>query len=442
MAGAWRSLVVLALVGTAQACTAPGAWAATAAGRPATFSAAPGEHNDLTVGAAAGTTVGSGGLVAIERVTFHDAGGPIGVGLWCLPLPLGDAQCEPDGVQNGGAYGYQGPEIHLGDQDDRARLGNLPRAGRPTTAFVDGGSGDDQLENVGSGQANFDGGDGDDRLIGGLSMSGGAGADLLRGAAGQFSTASYADHGATAVHVTLDAKADDGAAGEGDDVQTTNVRGGGGADVITGDGAGNELEGALGDDVLDGGAGDDVLSGQEGADELNGGGGDDSVDARYLSSGLSGVADARDTVTCGAGDDRVQADAIDRVSADCEDVDAGFSTPPARLTTPARIGRTGSATFTLRLAAPAAATAFRGTFRLLDAAGRPVSSRARFELGKAAPVARLRVRLNAVTRRRLARSRSRRLALIAERTSRAPDLASRGYERINARVTLRRAARR
>ena len=442
MSRAWRTLAVLALAGSAQLCAAQGAWAGTATGRPATFVAATGERNDLTVGSVPGTTLGSGGLVAIERVTFADAGNPISAGLWCLPLPLGEAQCEPDGAQNGGAYGYQGPEIHLGDGDDKAHLGTLPRSGRPTSAFVDGGPGDDLIENGGSSPSTFDGGDGNDTLIGGLFMSGGAGADLLQGTAGQFVLASYADHDATGVRVTLDGSANDGVDGEGDDVRTRNVGGSPGPDVITGSATGNRLEGATGDDVLNGGGGDDELSGDEGADKLAGGDGNDNIDASFQSVGLSGVPDRADIVTCGAGDDRVTADPVDRVSLDCELASVRFSAAPATLVKAARLSRTGIATFTLRLAAPATAEAIRGTFRLLDAAGRPVSSRARFTLSKANAVARLRVRISAATRRRLARSRAGSLALIAERTSRPVDQASGGYERANTRVTLRRAARR
>jgi Ca2+-binding RTX toxin-like protein len=441
MTGARRTLVALALAVLVQAGAAEGASAGSATGRPATFVAAAGERNDLTVGSVAGTTLGAGGLVGIERVTFSDAGAPINAGLWCLPLPLGEAQCDPDGVQNGGAYGYQGPEIQLGDLDDRARLGTLPRSGRPTSAFVDGGPGDDVID-AGSALATLDGGDGNDTLIGGLFMSGGAGADLMRGTAGQFDWSSYADHGAKGVDVTLDDKANDGAAGEGDDARTRNVRGSDGADVITGNASANRLEGKIGNDVLDGGGGDDELSGEEGADKLLGGGGDDLVDATYLSSGLLGVADRADTVTCGVGKDRVTADAIDRVAADCEVLEVGFATSPATLATVARMSRAGSAGFVLRFAQPATAAATRGALRLLDTTGRPVSSRARFTLSKAGPVARLRVRLHAATRRRLARSRSGAVTLIAERTSRPTDLASPGYERINTRVTLRRGARR
>jgi len=440
MTGAWRTCAVLALAAAVQAFAAQSAWAATATGRPATFVAAPGERNDLTVGSVPGTTLVGTGLVAIERVTFSDAAGPISAGLWCVPLPLGEAQCEPDGVQNGGAYGYQGPEIQLGDLDDRARLGTLPRSGRPTTAFVDGGPGDDVID-AGPALAAFDGGDGNDTLIGGLFMSGGAGADLLRGTPGQFDWASYADHGAKGVTVTLDATANDGGAGEGDDAQTRNVRGSAGADVITGNGSANRLEGGIGNDVLDGGGGDDELSGEEGADRLVGRDGDDSIDATHLSSGLSNVADRADSVTCGEGKDRVTADEIDRVAADCELLEAGFTTS-ATLTTTARMSAAGSASFLLALVQPATAAVTRGAVRLLDGAGRPVSSRARFALRRAGPVARLTVRVNAATRRRLARSRSGSLGLIAERTSRPADLASPGYERINTRVTLRRSARR
>ncbi|MEY2517423.1 MAG: hypothetical protein QOJ89_4781 [bacterium] len=442
MPGASRTLAVLAALCAAQAGAAQGASAATASGRPATFVAAPGERNDLTVGSAPGTTIGDAGLVSIERVTFADAAGPISAGLWCLPLPLGDAQCDPEGVQNGGVYGYRGPEIHLGDGDDRAHLGTLPRSGRTTNAFVDGGTGDDLLENLGPSLATLHGGDGDDTLIGGLFESGGAGADLLQGTADQFDEASYADHDATGVHVTLDGKANDGAAGEGDDARTRNVGGSPGPDVITGNADANRLEGATGDDILDGAGGDDDLSGDEGADKLIGGAGNDNIDASFQSVGLSGVPDRADRVTCGAGDDRVTADPVDTVSADCELVSVRFHAPPATLTTAARMSAAGVATYTLRLAAPASATAIRGTFRLLDGAGHPASSRARFALGPGSAAARLRVRIDAATRRRLARSGAGRLALIAERTSRPKDGASGGYERVDAPVTLRRPTRR
>ena len=214
------------------------------------------------------------------------------------------------------------------------------------------------------------------------------------------------------------------------------------ADVITGSATPNRLEGATGDDVLDGGGGDDELSGDEGADKLVGGTGDDNIDASFQSVGISGVPDRTDTVTCGTGDDRVTADPVDRVSVDCELASVRFNAPPATLTTAARMNAAGVATYTLRLAAPATATAIRGSLRLLDAAGRPLSSRARFTLSKGSAVARLRVRISAATRRRLARSSTRKLAVIAERTSRPADDASGGYERVNAPVTLRRAARR
>ena len=98
-------------------------------------------------------------------------------------------------------------------------------------------------------------------------LVGGSGADLLEGGGGN-DTASYADQGAP-VSVTLNAGADDGAPGEGDAVNTENVRGTTGPDVLIGDDGPN---------ALFGGDGDDTLQGRGSADALIGEGGRDSAD--------------------------------------------------------------------------------------------------------------------------------------------------------------------
>ncbi len=108
--------------------------AGTAPGRPAQVTAAPGERNALTVDAGAG-----GG------VQFSDASAPIGLGLWCVPFPPGQALCDPDGdgrVTDGG-----GVRVALGDGDDRATVRWIPGTGvRPGVITVTGGAGDDSLE--------------------------------------------------------------------------------------------------------------------------------------------------------------------------------------------------------------------------------------------------------------------------------------------------------
>ncbi|HEV7885132.1 MAG TPA: hypothetical protein VGO81_16285, partial [Solirubrobacteraceae bacterium] len=275
----------------------------------------------------------------------------------------------------------------------------------------------------------FDGGDGNDTLVAGPAASayllGGAGADAMTSGAGCCAVAGYTDHDAAGVHVTLDGKANDGSAGEGDDVRTSGVTGSPGPDVITGDARANSLSGGGGADVLDGG------------------GGDDSIDATVQDAPAS---DGADTVTCGAGDDAVVADANDKVALDCERIGVGVSGGPELVLEmgAARAGRSGLVALAYRVQNPNPDNALtsRSTFRLVDGKGRAASSTAEFVLGRDVNVAAVRVRLSRATRRRLARSRSGALSLIAQRVTRdaSPASSASGYEQFNLRVTIRRAA--
>jgi Ca2+-binding RTX toxin-like protein len=156
-----------------------------------------------------------------------------------------------------------------GNDADNALLGN------GGNDMLGGGGGNDQL----------DGGAGDDTL------AGGAGSDTLTGGDGS-DTASYAESGA-GVRVALDGKPGDGASGENDSVDTENVTGSPGDDVLIGN---------AGVNVLSGGAGNDRILGGAGADVLDGGAGDDILQS------LDGV---KDTVTCGDGEDGVVSDRRD-----------------------------------------------------------------------------------------------------------------------------------
>jgi hypothetical protein len=401
---------------------ADAAQAGTATGRPAQFTAAPGERNDLSVDAGAGGSA-----------QFVDAGAPIGLGLFCLPLPLGQAQCDPDGDPRDTDGG--GVVVDLGDLDDRATIRGLPGTGvHPGSIRVAGGAGDDELTSSAPGFVRFEGGDGDDRLVTGANGSalllGGAGADLMASGATCCMTASYEDHDARGVRVTLDGKANDGSTGEGDDVQTSTVLGSPGPDVITG------------------GAGDDTLTGGGGADVLDGAGGDDAIDATLRNAGAGIGPDGADRVTCGAGDDRVIADPGDRTALDCETIHVGAPPRPELVFAigPGRVTRSGVLNMTFRVKFPEAGStdAARSTLRLLDGRGRTASSTVKFVLGGAANVAHVRIRMNRATRRRLARSRTGALHLVAQRVSRnaLAELAPAGYDRINAPVTIRRARRR
>ena len=168
--------------------------------------------------------------------------------------------------------------------------------------------------------------------------------------------------------ITLAGGADDGRPGEADDLRGVErivlrtpgrVVGTDGPDEIVFSQVGSDSE-------LVGGGGDDRLRGGDGADRLDGGAGDDNIDGGFgddtitggpgrdvISADLAGgdcgplwckypygndTVDVRDgevdSVTCGAGTDRVMADAADVVAPDCEQVDraggAAAASGPAR----------------------------------------------------------------------------------------------------------------
>jgi hypothetical protein len=153
--------------------------------------------------------------------------------------------------------------------------------------------------------------------------------------------------------------------GEREDRLTSSVDlavlalGGGGADSLTTSAAADILVGNDGNDVLDGGEGNDQVNGSEGDDTLRGRAGDDLLQAGPGSDSVDagpGDDDIRlrdgvaDRVACGEGDDKVDADALDEVAADCETVtrpsapvDPGTGQPvPDPTTTPGPGGGTGS----------------------------------------------------------------------------------------------------
>ena len=151
---------------------------------------------------------------------------------------------------------------------------------RPDVEDVRGGRGNDVL--IGSAVANrLFGAEGADLLhaLGGNDLlDGGAGADRHLGGTGT-DTATYAARTAPVV-VDLDDVADDGQAGEADDVRSDVevVIGGTAADRLTGSAGPNRLEGRSGSDRLSGLGGDDRLLGGADVDFGNGGTGVDACD--------------------------------------------------------------------------------------------------------------------------------------------------------------------
>lgn len=137
-----------------------------------------------------------------------------------------------------------------------------------------------------------------------------------------------------------------------DDLVGTNapdtLLGGPGKDSLDGRGGDDRLRGQAGDDtlidhagddVLRGGFGDDTFGGNPGRDEIFGGPGNDillddaGVDAFHggegndvigipgFGPGAPSLPFESDAITCGPGNDRVTAHAVDQVAGDCEVVE-------------------------------------------------------------------------------------------------------------------------
>ena len=243
---------------------------------------------------------------------------------------------------------------------------------------ITGGSGADILDGN-NGANTLNGGPGDDIIGGAL------GADVLIGGDG-IDSVSYVTR-TDDVTVTLDGVADDGEAGEGDNVAADieNVSGGLGDDVIRGSAVANTLQGGPGDDLLDGGAGPDLISGGigidtvdysartlavsvdldgvpddgeagegdnvvtdvediiggsgpdilrgggganhiiggAGADDIDGLAGPDTIEAGAGADTIQAKDGTTDVIACGDGNDTLTRDTQDIVVSDCENVDGG-----------------------------------------------------------------------------------------------------------------------
>ena len=329
-----------ALPGAAHAATA------STTGATLNYIADGGERNEVTISQAG------------DSITIVEAGRQVGAGNKEIPVGASGA-CTSSGGSSATcvAAGITTVNIELSDQNDtlvvNLALGVIVRAGdggdtitggagndtlfgngggdtlnggggidtadyssaaTPVTVTLDGSAGDGESgesDNVGVDVENVTGGSANDVLTGSgaaNTLSGGAGNDLLRGAGGPdllqggdgSDTVSY-DYSTVGVNVTLDGVANDGTAGELDNVQADveNVTGSGLADVI----AGND-----GANALSGGAGNDRIASGRGVDSVDAGAGDDAVQA---------LDSAVDNVTCGDGADGVIVDTTD-VLVGCE----------------------------------------------------------------------------------------------------------------------------
>lgn len=186
--------------------------------------------------------------------------------------------------------------------------------GGPGSQSIDGGADSDNLNGGDGDDFLFDGGDG----LGSPSPTGGN--DLIDGGPGQ-DTAGYFRDGTTPLSLSLDAIANDGQAGETDNlVSIEDLSGGEGDDTITGNEFANTLVGAQGHDTVIGLGGADQLFGDfafGGATALRGivgaGGADDTV--------IGGAG--RDGLDCGGGVADVGIrDRSDQVASNCERIGA------------------------------------------------------------------------------------------------------------------------
>ena len=443
----------------------------TFAGTTLTYTAAPGETNSLS----------------FFRNTFESA--CEGLGTPCLEVsdtvPITAPACRvAEGGEKATCRLPQSVVVNLGDGDDGyfagwdgpstidMGLGTDVAEGGSGGDLIRGGPGNDIIKGF-AGDDTLDGGPGDDRLegIAGASGSSTEGTDTYIGGGGVDSV-TYETRG-DPLTISQDGVANDGAPGEGDNVDPSilTVYGGGSDDTITGSpgrnivsglGGNDRLHGLGGDDQLEGGLGNDELTGADGQDVLGGGDGDDVIDGgpgvdRFwgdeLTACISGLCasgqdrilardGAAEAINCGPGTDSAVVDAIDEVfssvgpSDRCETVDRAGAAPAPGVPAPGpgtgtpgtqvlrvtvqRVSLDRRGRFVLRLSAPAAGIVTATASTRVTRRGR----RRTISLGRASTIAR---RAGVVT-----------LRLSPSRRSRA---ALRGLRRIrvSARVTFRPA---
>jgi Ca2+-binding RTX toxin-like protein len=203
--------------------------------------------------------------------------------------------------------------VSLDDIPNDGRPGDSDNI-RPDVEELVGSARPDRI--TGDGRANvIDGGPGADILSG---LDGddtfrerkfATGADVISGGLGS-DAVSYVERLA-AVNVSLNGVADDGAAGESDNVgaDVESVTGGSGADTLVGNGVANELIGNSGTDQLTGLGGGDGLFGGAGVDTFLAGNGIDFVSSRDSLA---------ESVNCGGGADSAQVDAGLDILTGCE----------------------------------------------------------------------------------------------------------------------------
>jgi hypothetical protein len=311
-------------------------------------------------------TAASGGCVVAQS-------DPIVGDTAVCPLPASVAANLGD--HDDSYWGWDGPDVidagagndnpiygEGGDDVIHGGVGGDVLIGQYGDDTLDGGPGDDDLEGVPGGHEDETATTGSDTYVGG----------------GGGDTVTYEERSEN-LSLSPDGVADDGAAGEHDNIATdvSAIVGGHGSDRLTGNAYRNvfaggegddELAGAGGDDQLGGGPGSDRLSGGDGQDVLGGDDGDDTLDGgagvdrlfgddvtaclAYSCASGQDTIEARDgereRIDCGPGTDAVVADATDVIYDDvdlsnqCERVDragGGGAAPAFRMMAAAASGR-------------------------------------------------------------------------------------------------------
>lgn len=197
--------------------------------------------------------------------------------------------------------------VLVGNGNDTVFVGNVGMG-----IYIEAGN-DDDLIVGGDGWDYILGCDGNDTIYGGAGndyldgdrhndlIEGGPGADTLVGDTG-YDTVTYASR-RERLRLSLDDIANDGAAGESDNLLSFEVViGGEHHDVIVGDAHSNVLNGGGGNDLIKGGGGNDTLFGGKGRDRLYGEAGNDMFYDRDK---------AKDMIVGGLGVDRATMDWTD-----------------------------------------------------------------------------------------------------------------------------------
>jgi Ca2+-binding RTX toxin-like protein len=272
-----RAIALCTLSVGLAAVLAPAAHAATSVVENAglgtlTVTAAPGKVNQITVDRP-------------DQFVVHDQDDIVSPGSGCTAIDATTVRCSSAAIST--------VSVLSGDRDDRI-LYNAPGVG----GRLFGGDGNDVIRLGASAAPSILNGDaGNDALSGGPgddTLDGGDGADVMGGGAGR-DLVSYRSR-TTPVIATIDGAANDGVAGEGDNIlgDVEDVFGGSANDVLAGSAADNRLLGAGGNDTLLGVGGNDLLAPGGGDDTLKGGDGDDTasydpgIDGRDVFSGGAG----------------------------------------------------------------------------------------------------------------------------------------------------------